>query len=160
MFNVHFIHLTMDKPLYPFPYKGKPRFITECLLRDDSTTSTNIQVITRNSELAGFHRNPFPVPQTPSSDCTPSPLTSPSSLTDSDSDTTDDSIMPSTELEIAMQKVLKQCHYLISYLCYEALHQSATMKKNRFIERMGESYLGDTGRPHLIPHAYLFVTGK
>lgn len=150
-----------EKALYPYPYKGKPRFLLEGLLRDEgseSTTSTNIQVMTRNAELSSFHINPFPihaVSQTPTKlTSSPSPLSSPSSFCSSVVDK-----MPSTDVEIATQKVLKQCQYLICYLCYEALFSRKTMNKKSFMNAMYENYHGVDGKPHVIPHAYYFTKG-
>ena len=150
-------NLNMDdkeKPLYTFPYKGKPRFITEGLLRDESTTSSDFEIMIKNSELSQFHQAPFPshkLVQSPTTPTTPSPLTSPSSFCSPE--------MPSTPVEKALQKVLNQCQYLISYLCYEALFSRSTTTKDSFRILMFDQYHGNKNHDNLIPHAYYMSKG-
>jgi hypothetical protein len=147
-----------EKPLYPYPYKGKPRFLLEGLLRDDgsqSTTTTNVQIMTRNSELAQFHLNAFAKTSPTKITSSPSPLTSPSSFCSSVA--SKESKMASTDLEIATQKVLRQCQYLICYLCYEVLFCRKSMTKKKMIDAMYENYHGDEKKTHVIPHAYYFT---
>jgi hypothetical protein len=153
-----------EVPLYSKPYKGKPRFFLEGLLRDDdnSTTTSNVQIMIRNADFLHFHSQPFPKippPSSPTSDNTDliSLLTSPSSTGTSTSTSTSE--MPSTTLEVATQKVLKQIQYLISYVCYEVMFARKQMKKKEMTGVLYELYHGDVTKPHLIHHAHHFSQG-
>jgi hypothetical protein len=147
-----------EVPLYEKPYKGKPRFFTEGLLDKESITTSNLQIIDRNSKLSSFHRDPFPpAPQYLSSPSTIaksiSPLSLPSTIESADTK------MPSSELEMAKQKVMKQCQYFICYVVYELLFSQDTMNKGQKKQLMYDSYHGVAGKPHLLHHAWLFTQG-
>lgn len=152
-----------EKPWYAHPYRGKPRLFLDSLLRDsedESTTLTNHQIMDRNAHLLDFLTEPFcPASQylqSPSSTSSLllSPLTCPSSTSSTPN------IMPSTDLEIAKQKVLKQCQYFICYVIYELIFSQKTMQKKTLKRTMYENYHGDENRPHILHHAWLFTQGK
>jgi hypothetical protein len=148
-------------PLYSFPYRGKPRFLTEGLLRDDeTTTTTNIQIMWQNSDFVQFHTKPFPdiskFLQSPSTvGSFISPLTSPSSI-----DSINSTDMPSTELDIRRQKVIKQIQYLICYVIYELVFSKKTTTKKDLINLCYENFHGDASKPHVLHHAWYFTQGK
>ena len=156
--------MSIDKkqelPLYSFPYRGKPRFLTEGLLRDDeTTTTTNLHIMWQNSDFVAFHHNPFPDKsefiQSPSTASSISPLSSPSSI---------ESIipfrMPTPELEVRKQKVIKQIQFLICYVIYELLFSKKAMTKKDQAKLMSENYHGVHNKPHVLHHAWYFTQGK
>jgi hypothetical protein len=161
------VTMSDEQPLYRFPYRGKPRFYLEGVHRDDetSTTSTNIQIIHQNEDLIKFHSQPFPdyIPVQPSNPpLSPvsnsadfvSPLSSPESTCSLASR------MPSSDIEIATQKVLKQCQYLICYICYELMFGRKTMNKKNMGNALYENYHGIPDKPHVLHQAWLFTQGK
>ena len=119
----------------------------------------NLQIMDCNAQFVSFHTEPFanfPLLLSPSPTLknTLLPLTSPSSI--------NTSTMPSSEIESAKQKVIKQCQFFICYVINELMFSLNTMKKIDKAKLMYENYHGVEGKPHVLQHVGLFTqcTGK
>ena len=136
---------------------------------EESTTTTLMNRLSWNAEIKLFHGQAFQqyrhYPFAPctctrsdNSVSTPSPLSSPSSQYSNVSSCS--TKMPSSDIEIATQKLIRQCQHLVSFICYEAIFSRKTMNKKEFAATLFDYYHGVEQRPTLINHAWYFVNGR